>query len=59
MNSLIDNLLIQLFYIQNRKMRLSKKFLYQDFVVFCRAWEGSLHSTKSLKKIQTTPDSLN
>ena len=37
MNVLIDNLLKQFFYIQNRKMCLSKKILYQYFVVFCPA----------------------
>ena len=37
----MDNLLIDLFfYIQNRKMCLSKKILYQYFVVFCPAWDS-------------------
>ena len=40
MNILIDNLLMQCFYIQNRKMCLSKKILYQYIVVFCRAWDN-------------------
>ena len=31
------NLMKQFFYIQNRKMCLSKKILYQYFVVFCPA----------------------
>ena len=34
MNILIDDLLIQFFCIQNRKMCLSKKILYQYFAVF-------------------------
>ena len=45
MNILIlnDNLLKQFFYIQNRKICLSKKILYQYFVAFCHAW-GSFSS---------------
>ena len=31
---------MQFFYIQNRKMRFSKKILYQYFVVFCRAFDN-------------------
>ena len=34
MNILIDSLLMQFFYTQNRKMCLSEKILYQSFVVF-------------------------
>ena len=37
MNILIDNLLYQFFYIQNRKMCLSKQILYQHFALFCPA----------------------
>ena len=40
MNVLIDNLMKQFFYIQNRKMCLSKKILYQYFVAFCPAWNS-------------------
>ena len=40
MNFLIDNLLKQFFYIQNRKMCLNKKILYQYFVVFCPPWDS-------------------
>ena len=39
MNVLIDNLLKQLFYVRNLKVCLSKKILYQYFVVFCPAWD--------------------
>ena len=40
MNIFIDSLLKQFFYIQNYKMCLSKKTLYQYFVVFCPAWDS-------------------
>ena len=40
MNFLIDNLLKQFFFIQNGKMCLSKKILYQYFVAFCLAWDN-------------------
>ena len=40
MNFLIDDLLKQFFYIQNRKTGLNKKILSQYFVVFCPAWES-------------------
>ena len=65
---LIDNLLMQFFYIENRKMRLSKKILYQYFIVslalfgivsLLKTFYMSLHSTKNLKITYTTPDSLN
>ena len=53
---LIDNLLMQFFYIENRKMRLSKKILYQYFIVslplfgiasLLKTFYMSLHSTKN------------
>ena len=59
---------MQFFYIQNQKMCLSKKILYQYFVLFAllgiappplKTFYVSLHSTKNLEKIQITPDSLN
>ena len=37
MNILIDSVLI---YIKSRKMCLSKKILYQYFVIFCPVWES-------------------
>ena len=37
MNFLTENLLKQFSKIQNRKMCLSKKILYQYFAVFCPA----------------------
>ena len=40
MDILIDNLLKQFFYTQNRKMLFSKNILYQYFVVFCPAWDS-------------------
>ena len=40
MNILIDNLQRRFFYIQDRKMCLSKKVLYQYIVVFCPAWDS-------------------
>ena len=40
MNILIDNLQRRFFYIQDRKMYLSKKVLYQYIVVFCPAWDS-------------------
>ena len=39
MNMLIDNLLVNFFYIQNGKC-FSKKILYQYFIVFCPAWDN-------------------
>ena len=39
MNIFLDNLLKQFFYIQNYRMCLSKKILYQYFV-FCPAWDS-------------------
>ena len=56
-----------LFYMQNRKMPLSKKILYQDFVDFfallsaafhLKSFCMSLHSAKRKHKPRT-PDSLN
>ena len=40
MNILIDNLQRRFFYIQDRKMCLSKKVLYQYIVVFFPAWDS-------------------
>ena len=41
MNILIENLLTQTFFIlQNRKMYLDKKILYQYFVFFCPVWDN-------------------
>ena len=41
MNILINNLFVQFFYIQNRKVCLSKKILYHYFVgFFCPAWDS-------------------
>ena len=40
MNILIDNLLTQFLYIQNRNICLSKTIVYQYFVVFCPAWDS-------------------
>ena len=31
---------MQFFYIQNLKMHLSIKILYQYFIVFCPAWDS-------------------
>ena len=56
---------MEFFYIQNRKMCFSKKFLNQYFVVFCPAWDSFSsektlwQSTKNLKKIYNPLDSLN
>ena len=62
MNILTDNLFMQFFYIQNRKVCLSKKILYHYFaVVFFFALLGTnsplktfymlLYNMKNLKKI--------
>ena len=40
MNFLIDNLLKQFFYIQNRKMCLNKNIFYQYYVVVCPTWDS-------------------
>ena len=37
----ISQITYAVFYIQNRKMCLSKKILYQYFNDFCPAWENS------------------
>ena len=58
MNILTDNLLKELFYIQNRKMCLSETILYQYFDFFAllgtaaplKTFYISLHTTKNLKK---------
>ena len=59
---------MQFFYIQNRWMCLSKKILCQYFWGFfallgtaspLKTFYMSLHSTKNVKKIDITPDSLN
>ena len=40
MNFLIDSLLKQFFYIQNRKMCLNKDILYQNSVVLYPTWDS-------------------
>ena len=40
LNFFRDNVLKQLFYIQNREMCLNKKILHQYFVVFYPAWDN-------------------
>ena len=68
MNILIDNLLMQLFYIQNHKTCLNKKILYQYYVVFVLLETTSLlkyynsyvirqHQAKNVKE-KTTKCSL-
>ena len=42
---LLDNLLMQFFYIQNRNMCLSKKDLYQYFHVFWPALDSFYSET--------------
>ena len=60
-NSLIERFLCRCFYIQNSKMCLSNNLFYQNFLVFCLAWDSfssenilymSLHRTKNFKDIQ-------
>ena len=58
MNILIDNLHVQLFYIQNRKMCFSRNvwFFAQLEIASSLNYFTAL---KTLKKKQTTPDFLN
>ena len=51
MKLLIDYLLVQFFYIQNRNICLSKKISYQYFLIFRPAWD-SLPSENTLYVIK-------
>ena len=43
-NILIDTLLMQFLYIQNRKMCLSKKIYTKTLLLFCPAWDSFLEN---------------